>query len=179
MPIHYKGRYLVFLALYTYWSGHDTVGVAHNYEICTRSPTEHFRSLSQFYARGFPARRYRTLIPRVLIVHLASKTCVIHVYAGGFPDNGVPDFMSIYISTSRVQPTAIRFHSSRILWPQIPLWVPSSSHAPCAWYTFFRPKLSYVAYMLYLIHVDNHNLEPAGPGVRLSISISWNSGYYL
>jgi hypothetical protein len=135
MPILYKGTYF-FSLLCTHTGLVTTQLVLHmNYEICSRSPTDRFRFLSQFYARGFPATRYRTLIPRVPSVHLASKTWVIHVYARGFPDDGVPDFMSIYISTSRVQPTAIRFHSSRILWPRVPLWAPSSSQAPCARYT--------------------------------------------
>ena len=66
----------------------------------------------EFYGHGFLATPYQTLIPCVLSVHLPSKTWVIHVYARGFPDGGVADFMSIYISTSRVQLTAIRFHSS-------------------------------------------------------------------
>ena len=43
----------------------------------------------------------------------------------------------------------------------------------------FLDNVSYIAYMLYVIDVDNHNLEPTSPGVRLSISISQNSGYYL
>ena len=43
----------------------------------------------------------------------------------------------------------------------------------------FLENVSYIAYMLYVIHVDNRNLEPTCLGVRLSISISWNSRYYL
>jgi hypothetical protein len=53
----------------------------------------------------------------------------------GSQDDGVADFMSIYISTSRVWPTVVRFHSSRILWPSVPVWAPSNSHAPCVRYT--------------------------------------------
>jgi hypothetical protein len=42
------------------------------------SPTERFHFLSQFYGRGFPGTRYRTLIPRVPSIHLPSETWVIY-----------------------------------------------------------------------------------------------------
>ena len=117
MSILYKGTYF-FSLLCTHTGLVTTQLVLHmNYEISNWSPNDHFRFLSQFYAHGFPATRYWTLIPCVPSVYIASKTWVIHVYARGFPNDRVPDFMSIYISTSRVQPTTIHFHSSQILWP--------------------------------------------------------------
>ena len=39
----------------------------------------------------------------------------------------------------------------------------------------FLDNVSYITYMLYVIHVDNHNPELASPGVYLSICISRNS----
>jgi len=96
------------------------------------SPIECFHFLSQFYGWGFLATRYQILIPRVPSIHLPSKIWVIHVYVRGFPDDGVADFISIYISTSRVRPTPVHFHSSQILCLGIPVWAPSNSHALCA-----------------------------------------------
>jgi hypothetical protein len=132
MPIYNSTPWLLELPSLTLYRTHNLY--IHLYLDIT-SPTERLRFLSQFYGRGFPATRYRTLIPHVASIHLPSKTWVIHVYARGFPDDGVADFMSIYISTSRVRPTVVHFHSSRILWPRVPVWAPSNSHAPCARYT--------------------------------------------